>query len=239
MTWAFGLTLKPSSLKFLLVALADNADDQGRAFPSVEILVHKTSQDRKTVMSGLDKLEELRLATDTGSRVGKTKQVKVYRLERFLEASNSTVKGIVEGLPKSPVNGTVTGSETVPKTELSQKRNGSVFPSEESQKRTPSPSFSPLALSSLTPPTLEPSGNRKSARARLVPDDFQVTEAMRQWAAKECRGVDVDRETENFRDHEFKDPHTDWVRAWRKWMRRAPEFQRGGKTEDTGWRPTS
>lgn len=247
MTWAFAQALKPSSLKFLLVALADNADDEGRAFPSIDMLSTKTSQDRKTVIAGLDRLEELRLATDTGSRVGKTKQVKVYRLERFTEATNSTVNGIVEGQTNSPVNGTAPGSETVPKPEQFRKRNSSEIPSKESQKRTPSPSFSPLTLSPLTPPTLEPSGNRKrrasaQARSRRVPADFVITEEMRSWAKAACSNVDIDRETECFRDHEYRDPHSDWTAAWRTWMRRAPEFKRAGAASQDEpkltWRPT-
>lgn len=227
MTWAFGLALKPSSLKFLLLALADNADDQGRAFPSLECLVQKTSQDRKTVIAGLDRLEELKLATDTGSRVGRTKQVKVYRLERFLDSGNSTKNGFVEG-PKGPVSGTGSENGTVPV--LPSK--GTVFPRKESRKRYPDPSWNHKK---------EPSA--KSARTRLVPEAFEVTGEMQEWATANCPGVDVVRETANFRDHEFKDPHTDWVRAWRKWMRRSPEFNRsdvnGSHREDTGWRPSA
>lgn len=233
MTWAFGLVLKPSSLKFLLVALADNADDQGRAFPSIECLAQKTSQDRKTIIAGLDRLEELKLATDTGSRVGKTKQVKVYRLERFLESGNSTVNGIVEGQANSPVNGTGSENGTVPNFPAKSTvfpEKGTVFPSKGSQKRNPESSLNHQK---------EPSGTSR-ARARIVPDSFVVTPEMRSWAAEKCPGVDIDRETENFRDHEFRDPHSDWTRAWRKWMRRSPEFKRNGSTAPEPkrlWRP--
>lgn len=233
MTWAFGLVLKPSSLKFLLVALADNADDQGRSFPSIETLVMKTSQDRKTVIAGLDRLEELKLATDTGARVGKTKQVKVYRLERFFESGNSTANGIVEGSPKGPVSGTGAENGTVPN--FPEKgtvfpENSTVFPSKESQKRNSESSLNRQK---------EPLGTGR-ARARRAPADFQITEDLRTWAKAKCPAVDIDAETEKWRDHEYAEPKSDWRAAWRTWMRRAPEFQRsnGGKNEDTGWRPT-
>lgn len=233
MTWAFAQPLKPSSLKFLLVALADNADDEGRAFPSVEMLSAKTSQNRKTVIGGLDELEKLGLATDTGSRVGKTKQVKVYRLKRFIEASNSTVNGIVEGTGNSPVNGTVNQSESIPKTEQFQNRNSTENISKGSRKRTSSPASSPLKLPSSSSSPLEPSGTKKLAslatrvRARRVPADFAITDDLRKWAAEKCPGVDIDAETEKFRDHEYRDPHSDWPAAWRTWMRNVPEFKRG------------
>lgn len=80
MQWAFELELRPAALKFLLVSLADNASGEGVAYPSVAALMQKTCLDRKTVISGLGRLEEMGLLADTGQRVGKTNQVKVYRL---------------------------------------------------------------------------------------------------------------------------------------------------------------
>lgn len=236
MTWAFGLSLKPSSLKFLLVALADNADDQGRAFPSVETLAGKTSQDRKTVIAGLDRLEELNLATDTGGRVGKTKQVKVYRLDRFIE-SNSPENATVS--KNSSENGILLDQQRLPKTEPFQNRNSSEFILKGSQKRTSSPSSSPLKLPSSSPAPLEPSGISR-ARARRAPAEFQVTDDLRAWAKAKCPAVDVDAETEKWRDHEYAEPKSDWRAAWRTWMRRAPEFHRNGTLpaeSKSGWRP--
>jgi len=91
MTWAFELDLKPATSKFILVALADNADDQGRAFPSIASLVSKTSLDRKTVIGAIDQLERLGLLRDTGERMGKTGQVKVYQLIGFNSPENGTI----------------------------------------------------------------------------------------------------------------------------------------------------
>lgn len=91
MTWAFELNLKPATSKFILVALADNADDQGRAFPSIGSLASKTSLDRKTVISAIGQLEQLGLLRDTGERVGKTGQVKVYQLVGFNSTENGTI----------------------------------------------------------------------------------------------------------------------------------------------------
>jgi hypothetical protein len=60
--------------------------------------------------------------------------------------------------------------------------------------------------------------------ARQVPDSFAVTEDMRSWAQRECPGVNVDAETAKFRDHEFAKPRTDWLKAWRNWLRRSGEM---------------
>jgi biotin operon repressor len=96
MTWVFKQPLRPSWLKFLLLALADNANDEGHCYPSGKYLCIKTSLNRKTVISGLDQLEAKGYLIDTGQRKGATKQVKVYQI-RVPE----------EGLLNSPVEGTL------------------------------------------------------------------------------------------------------------------------------------
>lgn len=215
MTWAFGLDLKPATAKFVLVALADNADDEGRAFPSIASLIAKTSLDRKTVIHALDELERLGLLVDTGSRVGQTKQVKVYRLD-WKKPEIGTVSVGGERVPKLPED-TETG--TVPKipansTEIPLK--GTVFPPKESQKRDTEPSGNHQ----------EPSGNRQRARkraSRRAPPEFAVTSEMREWAEREAPRVDLLRETARFRDCEFRTAHSDWVATWRNWMRTAQE----------------
>ena len=67
--------------------------------------------------------------------------------------------------------------------------------------------------------------NKEGASKRLkaskrCPDDFQVTTEMLEWAEQKCPHVDVDLQTEVFRNHEFKDAKTDWPAAWRNWMLR-------------------
>jgi phage replication O-like protein O len=66
-----------------------------------------------------------------------------------------------------------------------------------------------------------PPAKRGSKRA---PDDFVVTPDLLEWAAKNVPSVNVEFETGNFRDHEYKQARTDWPAAWRKWMRNALKF---------------
>lgn len=66
--------------------------------------------------------------------------------------------------------------------------------------------------------------------SKRVPEDFAVTPDMLTWASKNVPGVDVLRETETFRDHEFAAAKTDWTATWRNWMRRSKGF--GGKPSD-------
>lgn len=95
--WALKVKVGSSSRKFVLLALANFANDMGEAYPSCETLCAVTEQDRKTVLRALAALEESGLIADTGERKGHTRGVPVYRLN--------------------------TPSEDVPKTEQYQKRN--------------------------------------------------------------------------------------------------------------------
>lgn len=99
--------LRPAE-KLVLLGLAECADRHTyEAHPSIAALVEFGGLNRKTVIAALDTLGTKGLIAETGECVGKTKQVKVYRLSL----------------------------ETVPKTERSPKRNSSTFSVKQSQKR--------------------------------------------------------------------------------------------------------
>lgn len=71
-------------------------------------------------------------------------------------------------------------------------------------------------------------------RATRIPEPFNVTEDMVEWAKREVPAVDIGRETQKFADH-FKangKPLKDWEAAWRNWMRRSREFQ-GDVSQDS------
>lgn len=74
-------------------------------------------------------------------------------------------------------------------------------------------------------PSPDGEGERKpKARAsRKCPDDFALSLDMLDWAAQNAPGVNVQAETEKFRDHTFKDSKNDWPGTWRNWLRRAAE----------------
>lgn len=93
LAWAIKQKLPRSAAKFVLVMLANYANEHGYAYPSIERLSQDTDQNRKTVIASLQALKKAKLITDTGKRIGATKQVVIYKL----------------AVPKN---------ETVPKTEL-------------------------------------------------------------------------------------------------------------------------
>jgi hypothetical protein len=62
-----------------------------------------------------------------------------------------------------------------------------------------------------------------SRATRKCPETFEVSIDMQAWAKTEAPGVDLRRETDKFRDHTFKTAHSDWLGAWRNWIRRSAE----------------
>lgn len=118
-SWAWQQKVKPSSAKLLLMAIADCANPEtGLAFPSVDCLVDMTGQDRKTVISGLEKLSDpkaLRMMQDTGARTGRTKQIPIYQLAPWVKEWRPEVTvgktGLFETGPLSDGNSPDSGGE--------------------------------------------------------------------------------------------------------------------------------
>ena len=79
------------------------------------------------------------------------------------------------------------------------------------------------------PNTQEPSVKDKSAAksprpSKKCPNNFLITDEMREWCTEYSITVDLRTETEKFKDYTFKNAITDWHGAWRNWMRRAQDI---------------
>lgn len=123
--WAFKQTVGGSALKFLLVALANYADETGICYPSVRRLTEDTEQDRKTILKHIAKLEAIKLLEDTNKRCGLTRSIPIYRL-----------------LLSSPKIGTTSKQSQKRDSQAVPNFHGSspVFPPKQSQKRDTDPS---------------------------------------------------------------------------------------------------
>lgn len=138
-TWAMERTGLRSSTKFVLVALANYANEQHEAYPSVAAIESDTCQDRKTVLANLRRLVDDGFLHDTGRRVGSTAQVIVYRLAVGVDvvsgkgSENGTVMSADAARTTDAHDvgvGAVESPQTVPKT---GPLNSTVFPVKESQ----------------------------------------------------------------------------------------------------------
>lgn len=109
----------------------------------------------------------------------------------------------------------------------------------------PQPSGNPPETLVSPPETLRPeqgAGNREQGREQgtslprkrgsRLPDDFAVTDEMKNWFAANCPSVDGRRETEKFINYwqakSGKDAtKLDWIATWRNWMLTAAERSPG------------
>jgi hypothetical protein len=195
--FAWAVTVHPGSAaeKLVLLGLADRHNtEHDAAYPSTAWLVEFSGLDRKTVVAALDRLEAAGLISDTGKRVGQTKQVKVYSL----------------------------ALESLPKTEASQKRNSSVFPMKGSQKRdtdtvkdTSTSRAKALSGPRAKKTTFEQSFDESSKHSfRILCVQWAVTNL--RWTAG-----DAGSEYERFVDRALaaSAAYSDWLAAWRNWCR--------------------
>ncbi|HET6631543.1 MAG TPA: helix-turn-helix domain-containing protein [Rhodanobacteraceae bacterium] len=188
-TWALRVPVPASSAKFVLVVLANQANDEtGHAFPSVGYLASATGQDRKTVLANLAKLIEWGLIEDTGKRVGRTGRVIVYRLIRYAGLFDADAPEQSQKRDEFKAQQSRKRDDSDPskqsqkrddsRPEQSQKRNSSengtvpfflpnspVFPCQWSQKRDWEPSVT-LREPALTSPARERAGEGASAPER-------------------------------------------------------------------------
>jgi hypothetical protein len=83
------------------------------------------------------------------------------------------------------------------------------------------------------PAAITPTTKTRAKPATLIPDPFEVSGAMRAWAAERVPGVPVDHESEKFVNHYRAkgERRADWVASWRNWLLKAEEFaaERGGR----------
>ncbi|AOY90537.1 hypothetical protein BKK79_00865 [Cupriavidus sp. USMAA2-4] len=112
LTWARKQRVGNSRAKAVFMALADFANEDFSAFPSVASIEEYTELDRKTVIKQVRFLIDAGFLVDTGKRQGETRQIPVYRLQSqsaqtvaigpssactSADGSNGTGSGIVEG----------------------------------------------------------------------------------------------------------------------------------------------
>lgn len=113
LNWARRTRTGSASRKAVLMALANYANEDWEAYPSVETLSSDTELNRKTILASMRELVDAGLVSDTGDKRGRTRSIRVYRLN-----------GAGEAVPKTEQyqkrNSTENGHEAVPKTDKKQ-----------------------------------------------------------------------------------------------------------------------
>lgn len=156
--WAWSQKTGRASSKSVLVALAEHANKDLLAWPSIAHLVELTEANRKTIINALSHLQESGFISDSGVRKGITGQVIAYKVHADQEKSTESGTGV-----------------TVPKAELflhNNNPNSTDFTRKESQKRDTEPFFNPKEKDTYQNDT--PPKKKNSAAALTVnPDDVK------------------------------------------------------------------
>ncbi|EPR5658796.1 helix-turn-helix domain-containing protein [Klebsiella quasipneumoniae] len=206
--WAWGLEIKASQ-KLLMLSLADRADELHCCYPSIQRLVKDTGMDRKTIGKWINQMIEDGFISDTGERKGKTKQVRVLRLNidvKEAQKRNSTKFG----------NNTKNGHETSPILDNKRSQNWDA--------------------ESVIEPNIEPtlSARRQfiseAAKRRIgispngeIPFPPAFKPSADHIAIASEKGISIETELLNFRDyHKARGTKLiDWNSAFRVWLRNA------------------
>jgi hypothetical protein len=237
MQWAFTQDIKPSSVKFVLVSLGDNAQHDGLAWPSLAAICEKTGLDRKTVISALDKLEVSGFLKDSGKRTGRTGQIKVYQFN-FKRDKDSVSGTLAKISGKESENGTDPKTEQfrnsdsrVPKTD----GNSTVFPSKSTENGTRNPQ--------------EPKGNQKNPQAThrgaRLPTDWVLPKRYGEWAKQEFPAWDeahIRKVATMFKNHWIAKSgrdacKLDWFATWQNWCLKEPAVPLGAKADPNAGKP--
>jgi pyocin large subunit-like protein len=174
MSWAIRQRLEPSP-RLVLLALADRADKQGLAWPSVAWLAEFCGFHRTTVMREMVRLVRLALIEDSGQRKGVTHRVKVWQLRM---AEDGLPLG---GAKRSPRKGRNVGDYLPPLKQSHQgatlsgganSRSGATIPDEVNGRTVQSSHSAMVALNAgngrtgATLKQLEPKGASGQAQAQ-------------------------------------------------------------------------
>lgn len=65
----------------------------------------------------------------------------------------------------------------------------------------------------------------RGVKSHICPDSFSPSDQDMRWAIETRPDLDVERETLKFRNYEFKNPKSDWLRTWKNWILNAEAKQ--------------
>lgn len=207
--WAWGLEIKASQ-KLLMLSLADRADELHCCYPSIQRLVKDTGMDRKTIGKWINQMIEDGFISDTGERKGKTKQVRVLRLNIEVKESqkrNSTKFG----------NNTKNGHETSPILDNKRSQNWDA-------ESVIEPNIEPDSLSARGQFISEAAKRRIGISPNgEIPFPPAFKPSADHIAIASEKGISIETELLNFRDyHKARGTKLiDWNSAFRVWLRNA------------------
>ena len=203
----------PAGKKLVLLALCDNANDQGECYPSVQSIAIKCSMGERTVQQHVADMEGEGIVT------------------RLMRKGRSTVYKIDPRKFRTP-------AESAPLSNPAPTPADSAPPPPQNSHPTPAD----LAPITVKEPSVEPSKNRQGARGTRLPADWVLTKSLGEWTLAEFPSWTAERlrsVAAKFKDHWLAQPgqkgsKADWLATWRNWCRREEEMNPQGKQGGNG-----
>lgn len=205
MTLAFKAQL-PSTPKFVLLALADSANDQGECYPSIKTVMDKCSLAERTVQESIVALEHAG-----------------YVRREFRNGRSTTYWITLD--PRT--------SRTPAPAAPPQQAHHTPAPSAPPPPHQPHPRGAPGAPITISESSIEPKRGSKGSR---IPQDWALTEALCAYAAKKGVNAEAEAEAfvdhwrASVKPDAFK---ADWDAAFRTWVRNSIKFAKPGG--ETAW----
>lgn len=199
----------PPTPKGVLVSLADNANDQGYCWPTIETICERTCFGRTAVIDAIKWLEVNGLLIADRSNGRRTS----YRITpgNYQKEAGEGGRETVEPVRETYRSGRRTGPGGGPN--QSGRRTKPVREADTNRKE----------------PSLTKSGGTRDTGTRL-PADWTLPADWGAWAEREYPNVDANAEADRFADHWRSKAGKDgrklcWQATWRNWIRRAGDFK--------------
>ena len=220
--WALRMPGTPTQ-KHLLMVMANYANESGIAFPSVGTLMADTGMGKRTIVRAKKELLEAGLI-EKMPRYGQSGirlSIHIKEGEKTPQSANPAPQSATAA-PNGARNDTLShGATAAP-------QSANPAPQSATAATPPNHHLTTNNHHTLIPPTPQPKKSTASKRGHRLPDDWQPSQELIDYATE--RNLDPQREAEDFRDYWHSKPGAggvklDWNATWRTWCRRSADRQ--------------
>ena len=192
--------------RLVLLAIADHQGEIG-AWPSIDTLAIMVNSSARSVQRDIQELKESGELIVLHQQAPSNGQYKANLYWVNLPSVQDKISGVTE-LPSGVTDSVARGDKNDARGDT-------------------------VGVLTVTKPLLKPL-QEPARKATTIPNDFSITDEMREWAKQNHPAVDIDTATLDFKDYwETKagdNKKTDWNRTWQRWIRTT--------RPNPSWKPT-